>query len=139
MAFELQVALGGALSATAGYAARETGDVFGKAYELSRRVALNVEIFPALYGLWNYYLVCGHRVLWPTAWEVKTWPCWVSLLMPRTAWISVSIIIESIRTTGYLEAMVKIPVLLQSRSVPGVIGSGVISIPHLKSAMRHYG
>lgn len=54
---ELLIDLGDALTASAGYAAAETGQVYERAHQLAQAYPDAAEIFPAIYGLWNYYLV----------------------------------------------------------------------------------
>jgi predicted ATPase len=52
----LQIALGNALKATQGFGASEVGKAFTRARELSRHVRATPQVFPALWGLWEYYL-----------------------------------------------------------------------------------
>jgi class 3 adenylate cyclase/predicted ATPase len=55
----LQVALGGALIATAGYPAPETGRAYARARGLCDRLGRPAELFPVLRGQWNCHFVRG--------------------------------------------------------------------------------
>jgi class 3 adenylate cyclase/predicted ATPase len=63
----LQVALGGPLIAAKGYAAQDVEQVYARALELCRQVGETSQVFPALRGLWNYYL---DRGMLPDALEI---------------------------------------------------------------------
>jgi predicted ATPase/class 3 adenylate cyclase len=54
---DLQVALGGTLIATRGWAAPETGSAFARALELSERLRDTSQLLPALYGQYVFHLV----------------------------------------------------------------------------------
>ena len=54
---DLQVALGGALIATRGWAAPETGSAFARALELSEQLRDTSQLLPALYGQYVFHLV----------------------------------------------------------------------------------
>ena len=56
---ELLIELGGALTATAGYAASVTGEIYERANKLSQQLTDAPEVFPAVYGQWNFLLVRG--------------------------------------------------------------------------------
>src|SRR5262249_41379346 len=51
----LQIALGGPLMATKGYAAPEVGAVYTRARELCQQVRETPQLFPVLLGLWVFY------------------------------------------------------------------------------------
>ncbi len=53
----LQTALGSALIATKGYGAPEVKQAYSRALELCRQVDKPAQLFPALGGLWQFYLV----------------------------------------------------------------------------------
>jgi predicted ATPase len=53
----LQVALGAPLMATKGWAAPEVEQVCGRARELCQQAGESVQLFPVLWGLWNFYIV----------------------------------------------------------------------------------
>jgi predicted ATPase len=53
----LQIALGRPLIATKGYAAPEVEKVYSRARELCQQVGETPQLFPALWGLWVFYLV----------------------------------------------------------------------------------
>src|SRR6266436_6827134 len=55
----LQLAVGPALIAVKGQSAPETGRAYARARELCERLGDPPEFFPALWGLWNVYLVRG--------------------------------------------------------------------------------
>jgi predicted ATPase/serine/threonine protein kinase len=55
----LQLALGAPLMAIKGYAAPEVESAYARARELCRTVSENVHLFPALQGLWQFYMVGG--------------------------------------------------------------------------------
>lgn len=55
----LQIALGGALIATSGYAAPEVGAVYSRARELCRQVGETPQLFPVLVGLRLFYALRG--------------------------------------------------------------------------------
>jgi len=55
----LQIALGGALIATKGYAAPEVGAVYSRARELCRQVGETPQLFPVLVGLRLFYALRG--------------------------------------------------------------------------------
>jgi class 3 adenylate cyclase/tetratricopeptide (TPR) repeat protein len=58
----LQIALGGQLAVTRGYSAVEVEQAYVRAQELCRQVGETPQLFPALRGLWNFYLVrAEHR------------------------------------------------------------------------------
>src|SRR5262249_11250344 len=57
----LQLALAGVLTATEGYSARRTGDAYSRAKDLSEQITGSLQIYPALYGIWNYLFV-GSRM-----------------------------------------------------------------------------
>lgn len=52
----LQLALGAQLATTKGYAAPEVEAAFGRARELSQHMEKTPQLFPALFGLWRFYL-----------------------------------------------------------------------------------
>ena len=52
----LQLVLGAQLATTRGYAAPEVEAAFARAYELSQQVGKTPQLFPALFGLWRFYL-----------------------------------------------------------------------------------
>ena len=54
---DLQVALGGTLIATRGWAAPETGSAFTRALELGERLRIRLQLLPALYGQYVFHLV----------------------------------------------------------------------------------
>lgn len=59
---DLQIALGGPTTATKGYTAPEADRVYSRARELCRQVGetptdVPIRLFPALYGLWRFYVV----------------------------------------------------------------------------------
>lgn len=54
---DLQVALGGTLIATRGWAAPETGSAFARALELCERLRDTSQLLPALYGQYVFHLV----------------------------------------------------------------------------------
>ncbi|WGR70465.1 MULTISPECIES: AAA family ATPase [unclassified Bradyrhizobium] len=54
---DLQVALGGTLIATRGWAAPETGSAFARALELCERLGDTSQLLPALYGQYVFHLV----------------------------------------------------------------------------------
>jgi predicted ATPase len=56
---KLQMALGAALMAHKGYAAPEVGRAYSRAEELAGQVGDGPQLWPVLWGLWNYYEVCG--------------------------------------------------------------------------------
>ena len=63
----LQITLGTALIATKGWAAPEVGRAYARARELCRQVGETPHVFPALFGMWAFYLVrAEHR----TAYEL---------------------------------------------------------------------
>src|SRR5262249_48960238 len=53
----LQLALGAPLLATRGYAASEVEQTYARARELCRQSGEILDLFPALWGLWSFYLV----------------------------------------------------------------------------------
>ncbi len=53
---DLQITLGPALVATKGYAAPEVEKAYTRARELCQQVGETPHLFPALWGLWNFYL-----------------------------------------------------------------------------------
>jgi predicted ATPase len=53
----LQVALGAPLMATKGWAAPEVEQVCGRARELCQQAGESAQLFPVLWGLWNFYVV----------------------------------------------------------------------------------
>jgi class 3 adenylate cyclase/predicted ATPase len=53
----LQIALGVPLTATNGYGAPEVGTVYTRARELCQQVGETPQLFPVLFGLWNFYLL----------------------------------------------------------------------------------
>jgi predicted ATPase len=55
----LQLAIGGPLLATKGYAAPEVERTYGRAWALCDRLGRPAELFAVLRGLWNCYLVRG--------------------------------------------------------------------------------
>lgn len=55
----LQLALGAPLMAVKGYAAPEVESAYARARELCRSVSENIHLFPALQGLWQFYMVGG--------------------------------------------------------------------------------
>jgi predicted ATPase len=55
--FQLQIALGGPLVMTKGYAAPEVELAYARARELCRQVGETPQLFPVLVGLWVFYLV----------------------------------------------------------------------------------
>lgn len=63
----LQLALGAPLMAVKGYAAGEVEKAYARARELCRGASEDVQIFPALQGLWQFYMVSGEL---PTAREL---------------------------------------------------------------------
>jgi serine/threonine protein kinase/predicted ATPase len=63
----LQLALGAPLMAVKGYAAAEVEKAYARARELCRGASEDVQIFPALQGLWQFYMVSGEL---PTAREL---------------------------------------------------------------------
>jgi predicted ATPase len=52
---ELQIALGAPLIATKGFGAPEVGAAYGRALELCRKIGETPELFPVLWGLWEFY------------------------------------------------------------------------------------
>jgi predicted ATPase len=52
----LQMALGSALMATKGYAAREVEHAFARARELCAQIGDSPRLFPVLFGLWGFHL-----------------------------------------------------------------------------------
>lgn len=52
----LQLALGGALVATRGWAAPEVEQTYAQARELCQQVGETTQLFPVLWGLWRFYL-----------------------------------------------------------------------------------
>ncbi len=52
----LQIALGMSLTASKGYAVPEVGTVYTRARELCRQIGKAPQLFPALSGLWRFYL-----------------------------------------------------------------------------------
>jgi predicted ATPase len=67
MELPLQIALGGPIIAAKGYAAQDLEQVYGRALELCNQVGDTSQVFPALRGLWNYYLDSG---MLPNALEI---------------------------------------------------------------------
>ena len=63
----LQIALGGPIIAAKGYAAQDVEQVYARALELCHQVGETSQVFPALRGLWNYYL---DRGMLPNALEI---------------------------------------------------------------------
>ena len=63
----LQIAMGGPLIAAKGYAAQNVEQVYARALVLCRQVGETSQVFPALRGLWNYYL---DRGMLPDALEI---------------------------------------------------------------------
>ena len=57
--FALQMAIGGPLAATKGYAAPEVERTYLRARELCERLGRSSELFPVLRGLWNHYFTRG--------------------------------------------------------------------------------
>src|SRR5262249_15158576 len=57
--FALQMAIGGPLTATKGYAAPEVERTYLRARELCERLGRSSELFPVLRGLWNCYFTRG--------------------------------------------------------------------------------
>ena len=57
--FALQMAIGGPLAATKGYAAPEVERTYLRARELCERLGRSSELFPVLRGLWNCYFTRG--------------------------------------------------------------------------------
>src|SRR5262249_22998948 len=55
----LQIALGVPLQVLKGYTASEVEGVYTRARELCRQVGETSQLFPALWGLWAFYLVRG--------------------------------------------------------------------------------
>jgi predicted ATPase len=55
----LQLALGVPLQATKGYAARERGEVYTRAWELCQQLGETSQRFPVLFGLWQFYNMGG--------------------------------------------------------------------------------
>jgi class 3 adenylate cyclase/predicted ATPase len=53
----LQITLGAPLQVTKGYAVPEVGAVYSRACELCRQVGETSQLFPALRGLWQFYLL----------------------------------------------------------------------------------
>ncbi len=56
---ELLIAMGGPLIATKGCAAQEVEQVYARALELCQQMGETPQLFPALRGLWNYFLQRG--------------------------------------------------------------------------------
>ena len=52
---DLQLAVGAALTATEGNAATATGDAYTRARDLGRMIGETPQLFPALYGMWNFH------------------------------------------------------------------------------------
>lgn len=52
---ELHIGLGRTYIMTRGYAAPEVQQTYSRAYELCRHVQETQQLFPALYGLWQFY------------------------------------------------------------------------------------
>ncbi len=52
----LQIALGAPFSATKGWAASEVGAVYIRARELCQQMGETPQLFPALWGLWSFYV-----------------------------------------------------------------------------------
>jgi predicted ATPase len=67
MELPLQIALGGPIIAAKGYAAQDLEQVYARALELCDQVGETSQVFPALRGLWNYYL---DRGMLPNALEI---------------------------------------------------------------------
>jgi len=63
----LQVTLGNALMTTKGYAAPEVGVAFNRARELCQQLGETPQLFPALFGLWLFYIL---RDDLQTAWDL---------------------------------------------------------------------
>jgi serine/threonine protein kinase/predicted ATPase len=63
----LQLALGAPLMAVKGYAAPEVERAYARARDLCRNASEDVQLFPALQGLWQFYMVSGEL---PTAREL---------------------------------------------------------------------
>ena len=55
----LQLAYGAPLMSTRGYAAPEVHETYARARELCRLAGDDAQLFPALLGLWNFYMVGG--------------------------------------------------------------------------------
>jgi class 3 adenylate cyclase/predicted ATPase len=55
----LQLALGAPLMAVKGYAAPEVERAYARARELCRTASGDIQLFPALQGLWQFYMVGG--------------------------------------------------------------------------------
>jgi class 3 adenylate cyclase/predicted ATPase len=55
--FRLQIALGGPLVMTKGYAAPEVASAYTRAHELCRQIGETPQLFPVLVGLWVFYVV----------------------------------------------------------------------------------
>jgi predicted ATPase len=65
---DLQLALGVARMATAGYAAAEVERTYARVLELCQKLSEAPELFPALYGLWAFHLTrAEHRTAQPLA------------------------------------------------------------------------
>ena len=67
MELPLQIALGAPIIAAKGYAAQDVEQVYARALQLCDRVGETSQVFPALRGLWNYYL---DRGILPKALEI---------------------------------------------------------------------
>jgi predicted ATPase len=64
----LRMALGIPLLASRGYADAEVGQTFDRARELCTELGNESELFPAMWGVWSFYLVRGElRVAYPLA------------------------------------------------------------------------
>jgi class 3 adenylate cyclase/predicted ATPase len=53
----LQIMLAVPLTATSGYAAPEVAKTYNEARELCQRIGTTAQLFPAMYGLWRFYLL----------------------------------------------------------------------------------
>ncbi len=58
----LQLALGAPLMAVKGYAAPEVERAYARARDLCRNASEDIQLFPALQGLWQFYMVRGELI-----------------------------------------------------------------------------
>jgi class 3 adenylate cyclase/predicted ATPase len=69
--FHLQTSLGMALNPLKGQAAAETGQAYGRAHELCRRVGETEQLFPVLFGQWTFHATrAAHAAALATAEEL---------------------------------------------------------------------
>ena len=66
----LRLTLGTPLLVTQGYASAEVELTYARAHELSQKFGRTPDLFPALWGLWLFYIV---RAALPTAYQLAEW------------------------------------------------------------------